>query len=133
MRSLLQPIDSNRPVINDSHSHNLSTARSPYFVAQMELAERLLETCWQLYNSTPTGVGAESFSLSTRSSGITSDKEFHVSSDFYLLRPEVTESIMYLYRATGEDKYRKWAWDAFRSWEKHARVASGGCVTCLTL
>ncbi|KAJ3095222.1 Endoplasmic reticulum mannosyl-oligosaccharide 1,2-alpha-mannosidase [Phlyctochytrium planicorne] len=55
-------------------------------------------------------------------------------SDFYikpgdahhLLRPEVIEGIFYLYRATGDVKYREWGWKMFEALEKHAKVETGG-------
>ncbi len=31
-----------------------------------------------------------------------------------LLRPETVESLFYLYRLTGEEKYRKWGWNIFQ-------------------
>jgi mannosyl-oligosaccharide alpha-1,2-mannosidase len=37
----------------------------------------------------------------------------HRASDkHYLLRPEVVESYYYLWKVTGDMKYRDWAWDA---------------------
>lgn len=124
--------------------------------SKIELAERLLYTCWQLYNSTTSGVGAEEFSLSqheveinTHAQGraglqpprpmkyrrsitdmvdaeCSSDELTVKSSSGYKLRPEVMESIMYMYRATGKEMYREWGWKAFAAWERHLRVASGG-------
>eukprot|EP00897_Mesotaenium_endlicherianum_P007513 jgi/Mesen1/6790/ME000035S06171 len=43
-----------------------------------------------------------------------------------LLRPETVESLLYLYRITGNSIYREWGWRIFESFEKYARVASGG-------
>lgn len=31
---------------------------------------------------------------------------------YYILRPEVVETYMYMWRLTHDPKYRKWAWEA---------------------
>lgn len=41
-------------------------------------------------------------------------------------RPETVESLFYLYRKTGEETYRTWAWDIFQAMEKHYGTPSGG-------
>lgn len=43
----------------------------------------------------------------------------------YILRPEVIESFYYAYRATGDQKYRDWAWTAFVAINATARTGSG--------
>ena len=35
------------------------------------------------------------------------------------------ESIFYLYRATGEQKYRDWGWQIFQAFEKYTKVKDG--------
>lgn len=42
------------------------------------------------------------------------------------LRPEVAESLFYLWRATGDPIYREWGWNMFRAYERWCRVKSGG-------
>ncbi|GFR50049.1 hypothetical protein Agub_g12100 [Astrephomene gubernaculifera] len=42
------------------------------------------------------------------------------------LRPEVVESLFYLWRATGDPIYREWGWNMFRALERWCRVESGG-------
>ncbi|KAA6394949.1 MAG: putative glycoside hydrolase family 47 protein [Streblomastix strix] len=39
----------------------------------------------------------------------------------YILRPEVVESIFYLYRITGDKRYKDMNWQIFRNIEKHSR------------
>ena len=42
-----------------------------------------------------------------------------------LLRPETVESLMMLYRRTGDPKYREWGWRIFEAFEKHCRTPVG--------
>ncbi|GFH14660.1 alpha-1,2-mannosidase, partial [Haematococcus lacustris] len=42
------------------------------------------------------------------------------------LRPEVVESLFYLYRATGDPVYREWGWNMFRAYEAFCKLPSGG-------
>ncbi|GAX82543.1 hypothetical protein CEUSTIGMA_g9970.t1 [Chlamydomonas eustigma] len=42
------------------------------------------------------------------------------------LRPEVVESMFYLWRATGHQVYREWGWAIFMAFEQHSRVETGG-------
>lgn len=50
---------------------------------------------------------------------------FWSTSPNYVLRPEVIESYYYAFRATGDQKYRDWAWEAFVAINETTRVGSG--------
>lgn len=50
---------------------------------------------------------------------------FYITNPTYDLRPEVMESVYYAYRATGDQKYQDWAWDAFLAINSTCRVGSG--------
>ncbi|KAJ3100313.1 hypothetical protein HDU97_002353 [Phlyctochytrium planicorne] len=52
--------------------------------------------------------------------------DFKVDARGYDLRPEVVESLFYLYRATGDVKYRRWGWKMFKGIEKYAKAKHGG-------
>ncbi|KAJ5739783.1 Mannosyl-oligosaccharide 1-2-alpha-mannosidase [Penicillium manginii] len=39
-----------------------------------------------------------------------------------LQRPETVESLFYMYRVTGDDMYREWGWEMFKSFIKHTAV-----------
>lgn len=41
------------------------------------------------------------------------------------LRPEVLESLFYMWRFTGESMYQQWAWRIFQSFEKYSKVEGG--------
>lgn len=45
---------------------------------------------------------------------------------YYILRPEVIEAYFYLWRITGDMKYRDWGWDAAQAIEKHCKAGPGG-------
>ena len=42
-----------------------------------------------------------------------------------LLRPETVESLFYLYRLTGEKKYRDYGWKIFLAFEKYTKLPFG--------
>ena len=42
-----------------------------------------------------------------------------------VLRPEAVESLYYMWRLTGEQKYREWGWDTFNAFQKHAKGEAG--------
>lgn len=50
---------------------------------------------------------------------------YYIENPTYDLRPEVLESVYYAYRATGDQKYQDWAWDAFLAINSTCRVGSG--------
>lgn len=43
-----------------------------------------------------------------------------------LLRPETVESLLILWRVTGNAKYQDWGWQIFRAFEMHARLNDSG-------
>jgi len=66
-------------------------------------------------------LGPETFRFSdTLEAEAGSDGDRH-----YILRPEVLESYMILYRLTGDSMYREWAWDAAQAIEKYTKVRPG--------
>jgi endoplasmic reticulum Man9GlcNAc2 1,2-alpha-mannosidase len=93
--------------------------------ADLELAKELTYTCWQMYEVTPTGLAPEITHFNMNPQG-SSDIVIKAADAHNLLRPETVESLVYLYRLTGDEKYREWGWKIFRAFEAHSRVASGG-------
>jgi mannosyl-oligosaccharide alpha-1,2-mannosidase len=43
-----------------------------------------------------------------------------------LQRPETVESLLYMWRITGDDIYREWGWDMFEAFVKHTIVEDNG-------
>ena len=42
-----------------------------------------------------------------------------------LLRPELIESLYYMYHLTGDKMYQEWGWNIFQSFEKYTRQTDG--------
>ena len=82
----------------------------------LEMAEAMMDTCLNLYR-VPTGIGAETAIL---------EPKFRITNNENRLRPEVVESLFYLWRITGKERYRNYAWKIFLAFEKVARQPKGG-------
>ncbi|CEG38792.1 mannosyl-oligosaccharide alpha- [Plasmopara halstedii] len=81
----------------------------------LELAEKLMETCYQLYRRQRTKLSPD----------IVSFPNMQATDQKHRLRPETIESLFYLYRATKNPKYREFGWNIFQALETHAKVKHG--------
>ncbi|KAJ1950170.1 hypothetical protein EC988_004487 [Linderina pennispora] len=112
----------------------------------MHLAKKLMDTCFQMYNLTATGLGPEYVLFRDQSNkGLSPDKDkndfeiedlsaasgfekrygFYFGNDrSYILRPETVESLMVLYRTTGDAKYKEWGWQIFQSIETFTKTGT---------
>ncbi|KAI8903177.1 glycoside hydrolase, partial [Gorgonomyces haynaldii] len=84
----------------------------------LKLAQRITETCYKSYTESSTGIGQEA----------TIVWPFHGLQDGlqqYNLRPEVIESIFYMWRLTKDEKYRDWGWDIAERLDKICLDAAG--------
>ncbi|KAJ2666391.1 hypothetical protein IW148_000875 [Coemansia sp. RSA 1199] len=112
----------------------------------LELAKQLTYTCFQMYNRTSTGLSPEYVQFRNKAnfglSAVTNTSDFDLVSlrkadkkekedGFYLgpnrsyiLRPETIESIMIMYRITGDKMYKEWGWQIFQAIEKWTRTPS---------
>lgn len=79
------------------------------------VSKQLMETCLDMYARQPSQLGPETMKFPSRA----------VSSAEYRLRPEVIESLLYLYRATGNETYREEGWKIFRTMNTTCRTAFG--------
>ncbi|ONM51898.1 Mannosyl-oligosaccharide 12-alpha-mannosidase MNS1 [Zea mays] len=52
-------------------------------------------------------------------------QDMSVGTSWNILRPETVESLMYLWRLTGNTTYQDWGWDIFQAFEKNFRVEFG--------
>jgi mannosyl-oligosaccharide alpha-1,2-mannosidase len=96
-----------------------ATDASPSKARQyLEIAEGLARTCYNMYNSTNTHLAGENYQFQE-------GHDMRVGVGYNILRPETVESLMYLWRKTGNTKYRDWGWDIFQAFEVHSRVESG--------
>ncbi|PVH83057.1 glycoside hydrolase family 47 protein [Cadophora sp. DSE1049] len=100
----------------------------------------LVNGCHDTYVSTLTGIGPEVFRWVEKSTASNDtdnppppadEAAFYEKAGFYIrngnynLRPEVIESFYYAYRATGDQTYRDWAWNAFVAIRDNCMVGSG--------
>ncbi|KAF9975715.1 Mannosyl-oligosaccharide 1,2-alpha-mannosidase IB [Actinomortierella ambigua] len=97
----------------------------------MTVARGLMETCYESYAKSPTGLGAEEIAfLATpfqqgKEFERPNPQEFYVLSAGYELRPETVESLFILYRTTGNPKYQEYAWGIAQAIEKHCKTSYG--------
>ncbi|KPM43847.1 Mannosyl-oligosaccharide 1,2-alpha-mannosidase [Neonectria ditissima] len=117
----------------------------------MELARELMHTCWGMYKCMATGLSAEITHFAIEqpppliSAAHQAPKEFDPDpeaewrKDFRvkpndvhnLQRPETVESLFYMWRITGDIRYREWGWEMFKSFVNHTAVRNGGGFTSL--
>jgi mannosyl-oligosaccharide alpha-1,2-mannosidase len=119
----------------------------------MALAQELMNTCWGMYKLTPTGLAGEitHFNMQyppLRYSQFDADSRPHspphfdklkpghdfAGRDDYMVkpqdahnlqRPETVESLFYMWRITGEQRYRDWGWEMFQNFVKWTEVEDG--------
>lgn len=118
----------------------------------MKLARELMHTCWGMYKYMATGLAAEItyFSITdppppasaahNPPADFDADPEATWRKDFKvkpndkhnLQRPETVESLFYMWRITGDSKYREWGWEMFSSFMEHTAVEERGGFTSLS-
>eukprot|EP00246_Nothoceros_aenigmaticus_P018190 TRINITY_DN9422_c0_g1_i2.p1 TRINITY_DN9422_c0_g1~~TRINITY_DN9422_c0_g1_i2.p1 ORF type:complete len:608 (-),score=117.14 TRINITY_DN9422_c0_g1_i2:128-1951(-) len=84
----------------------------------LDLAKELALTCYKFYMTTPTRLAGENYNFRD-------GEDMSVGVSWNILRPETVESLMYLWRKTGDQKYRDWGWDIFQAFETQSRIDSG--------
>lgn len=80
-----------------------------------DFGANITETCNAMYSTTQSGLSPESVNFGLKDFGK------YVGGGQYLMRPEVVESIFYMYRITGDTKYQDYAWEIWKSIERHSR------------
>ncbi|KAH8737117.1 glycoside hydrolase family 47 protein [Ilyonectria robusta] len=118
----------------------------------MQLARELMHTCWGMYKYMATGLSAEitHFTIArpppSSEAAHQAPKEFDTDpeaewrNDFMvkandvhnLQRPETVESLFYMWRITGDTRYREWGWEMFKSFVNHTAVRNEGGFTSLS-
>ncbi|XP_068609158.1 endoplasmic reticulum mannosyl-oligosaccharide 1,2-alpha-mannosidase-like [Brachionichthys hirsutus] len=91
----------------------------------MDLAEKLMETCHQMYRQMETGLSPEIAHFNLQSSD-GRDVVVKPADRHNLLRPETVESLFYMYRFTKDTKYRDWGWEILQSFNNYTKVPDGG-------
>ncbi|KAF3831884.1 hypothetical protein GH733_000696, partial [Mirounga leonina] len=87
----------------------------------LQLGAEIARTCYESYNRTYMKLGPEAFRFDGGVEAIATRQ----NEKYYILRPEVVETYMYMWRLTHDPKYRKWAWEAVEALENHCRVNGG--------
>ncbi|XP_046392272.1 mannosyl-oligosaccharide alpha-1,2-mannosidase IA-like isoform X2 [Ischnura elegans] len=87
----------------------------------MDIAKGITNTCHESYDRSATKLGPESF----RFTEALEAKAMKTNEKYYILRPEVIESYLVMWRLTKDQKYRDWGWEAVEAIEKHCRVSGG--------
>ncbi|XP_052390776.1 mannosyl-oligosaccharide 1,2-alpha-mannosidase IA-like [Carassius gibelio] len=88
---------------------------------QMELAAEIARTCHESYSRTSMKLGPEAFRFDGGVEAIATRQ----NEKYFILRPEVIETYMYMWRFTHDPKYRQWGWEAVQALEKYCRVEGG--------
>ena len=123
--------------------------------SEMLLARELTKTCWGMYKAAATGLAPEityfnveapprmesaglltsaEMSDSSTSGNVTWKDDFVIKNmdSHNLQRPETVETLFYMYRITGDDIYREWGWEMFKSFVEYTAVADGAGFTSLS-
>ncbi|THU44368.1 hypothetical protein C4D60_Mb02t06670 [Musa balbisiana] len=82
------------------------------------LSKELVWTCYNFYQSTPTKLAGENYYFHD-------GQDMSVGTSWNILRPETVESLVYLWRFTGNKTYQEWGWNIFQAFEKNSRIDSG--------
>ncbi|KAK2120770.1 hypothetical protein P7K49_002156 [Saguinus oedipus] len=90
----------------------------------MELAQELMETCYQMNRQMETGLSPEIAHFNLYPQPGHRDVEVKPADRHNLLRPETVESLFYLYRVTGDRKYQDWGWEILQSFSRFTRVST---------
>lgn len=118
--------------------------------AQMQLAQDLMKTCWGMYAVTRTGLAPEIAWFNVLKEDVqprpgdrplraTRDKLSLWREDYIikpldshnLQRPEFVESLLMMWRITGDPVYREWGWSIFKAFDKYTKVGEGKGYTSL--
>ncbi|XP_069582319.1 mannosyl-oligosaccharide 1,2-alpha-mannosidase IA [Ranitomeya imitator] len=87
----------------------------------IELAAEIARTCHESYDRTTMKLGPEAFRFDGGVEAIATRQ----NEKYYILRPEVIETYMYMWKFTHDPKYRQWGWEAVQALEKYCRVEGG--------
>ncbi|KAF5356932.1 hypothetical protein D9756_006500 [Leucocoprinus leucothites] len=108
----------------------------------IDTALELVDSCWNTYESTATGIGPETFAFMSDDGNSTGGPNptpeqlefyqqhgFYIQSADYILRPEVMESNFYAWRSTGDSKYLDRASKVIQSINNYLLVKASNAYT----
>ncbi|XP_014791191.1 endoplasmic reticulum mannosyl-oligosaccharide 1,2-alpha-mannosidase isoform X1 [Octopus bimaculoides] len=91
----------------------------------LELAKKLMKTCFYMYNRMPTKLSPEIVYFNM-APGAKEDLIVKAVDAHNLHRPETVESLFYLYQITKDKKYQEWGWMIFQAFEKYTKLPNAG-------
>lgn len=91
--------------------------------SDFRLGEELTYSCYKMYHDVPTGLSPEIVVFNDKP---TAQSDFYIKplDRHNLQRPETVESLFYLYRLTGDKKYREYGYEIFENFIKHTKVTN---------
>lgn len=93
-----------------------------------DFAQELSYTCYHMYKDMPLGLAPEIAVFNTDAAS-TADFFVKPADAHNLQRPETVESLFYMYRLSGDQKWRDYGYEIFASFLNHTRViAADGLV-----
>ncbi|KAI9171502.1 alpha-1,2-Mannosidase [Paramyrothecium foliicola] len=118
---------------------------------EMQLARELMQTCWGMYKFMATELAAEITYFNIHDPPLTEGAPHNPPDEFdpdpkaewrqdyivkgndvhNLQRPETVESLFYMWRITGDVKYREWGWEMFTSFLNYTAVEDQGGFSSL--
>ncbi|KAJ2459722.1 hypothetical protein GGF42_001294 [Coemansia sp. RSA 2424] len=102
-----------------------------------ELAQNLLEAGYSVFDRMPSSLGAEAIKfvrknvpndyllMKSSSQEMVDQFGFSLERPYYLLRPELIESLFYMYRMTGKTLYADRVWKIWQGIQRNCRVPNG--------
>ena len=81
----------------------------------LQTGKALAYTCYQMYAMTNTGLSPETVTFGK-------DMQVKGKEEYYILRPEVIESMFILNQLTGDPIYREWGWEMFQAIERYCKT-----------
>jgi mannosyl-oligosaccharide alpha-1,2-mannosidase len=88
--------------------------------SDLALASQMIKGCQDMHDQTPTGLGPEQVPIGNPDVG-----RRPMGDHSYLLRPEYVESILIMYRITGDVRYQEMGWKVFANIERFCRTDTG--------
>ncbi|BAO40533.1 endoplasmic reticulum mannosyl-oligosaccharide 1 [Kluyveromyces marxianus] len=95
-----------------------------------DLAQQITKSCYEMYRQIPSGLSPEivvfnsNYPVYEDNWWVSETKDYFVKplDRHNIQRPETVESLMFLYHLSGEEKYRHWGYEIFKSFVKHTKV-----------
>jgi mannosyl-oligosaccharide alpha-1,2-mannosidase len=101
----------------------------------LSTGRKITDGCMWIYKNSPLGIMPEMFSLTSCPSLAECPWDERQENIFlavrdkrYILRPEAIESVFYMYRITGEEKYAEAAWEMYSAIEAHTKTEFGNAA-----